>query len=132
MLALPSIFLAALATIPVGFLWYSPAFFANPWIELNAISAKKMKNGPGVMPFLFTLLTSLVLACLMGLLIKYLNIRTVSDAWRIGTLLWFGFDFMPSVTRALFSKKPLALVLIDTGHQAANILLVCWILMLSK
>ncbi len=132
MLALPSIFLAALATIPLGFLWYSPLFFAAPWMKMNAISTKKMKDGPGVMPFFFTLLTSLVLASLMSLLIGFLNIATLTDAWKIGTMLWFGFDFLPSLTRSLFSKRPLALVLIDSGHQAANILLIAWILMLSK
>ncbi len=82
-----------------------------------------------LVPFLSTFFTSLVIAFLLAVVIKLADIKTLSNAWKLGTLLWFGFDFMPNVTRSLFSKKPLELVLIESGHQAANVLLVSWILM---
>ncbi len=123
-----SIFLAALATMPVGFLWYSPVLFAKPWIHHHAINTRK-KKGSMVIPLLSTFLTSLVMAFLLSVVIELAQITTLSNAWKLGTLLWFGFDFMPNLTRSLFSKKPLELVLIDSGHQAANVLLVSWILM---
>ena len=123
-----SIFLAALATVPLGFVWFSPLLFAKPWIRLHGINPRK-KKGSMLVPFLSTFFTSLVIAFLLAVVIKLADIKTLSNAWKLGTLLWFGFDFMPNVTRSLFSKKPLELVLIESGHQAANVLLVSWILM---
>jgi hypothetical protein len=119
--------MATLASIVLGFVWYSPLLFAKPWSKLNGLQNKKTKMT--VTPFLATILTSIVLAILLNALIIAFDVTTLQNAWKVGLLLWFGFDFMPSVTRTLFSKKRLELVLIDTGHQAANILLMSWILM---
>ena len=80
-------------------------------------------------PFLATFFTSLVMAIILQALIIALGITVLSNVWKIGLILWFGYDFMPALTRSLFARKPLELVLIDTGHQAANILLMSWILM---
>ena len=119
--------IAALASIVLGFVWYSPALFAKPWTRLNGLHNKKMKMT--VTPFLATFLTSVVLAVLLRALIIAFKVTVLSNAWKVGLLLWFGFDFMPSLTRSLFSRKSLELVLIDSGHQAANILVMSWILM---
>lgn len=118
--------IATLASVVLGFVWYSPVLFAKPWSKLNGLQNKKMKMT--VTPFLATILTSIVLATLLRALIIAFDVTTLQNAWKAGLLLWFGFDFMPALTRALFAKKRVELVLIDCGHQAANVLLMSWIL----
>ena len=130
MLAPLPILVAAIATIPVGFVWYSPLLFVKPWIHFNGLNPKKMKAP--VMAFLSTFLTSLVMAALIALLINMLKITALPQAWKLGTLLWFGFNFMPGLTQSLFSKRPIELLLIDSGHQAANVIVMTWVLVSWK
>ncbi len=120
--------MATLASIVLGFVWYSPLLFAKPWSKLNGLQNKKTKMT--ATPFLATILSSIVLAILLNALIIAFDVTTLQNAWKVGLLLWFGFDFMPTLTRALFAKKRVELVLIDCGHHAANILLMSWILMM--
>ena len=121
------VLIATLASVVLGFVWYSPFLFAKSWSKLNGLQNKKTKMT--VTPFLATILTSIVLATLLRALIIAFDITTLQNAWKAGLLLWFGFDFMPTLTRALFAKKRVELVLIDCGHQAANVLLMMWVLM---
>lgn len=121
-------FLAALATMPVGFLWYSPALFAKPWLAMSKIPAGKMKKGPGIFPFVVSLFSGFVMAFLIGMLMVLIGIDTLQGAWKLGLLLWFGFDFVPGWMRHLFDRRPLGLFLINTGHMAANVLVIGWVL----
>ena len=129
MLPLLPIAIAALATMPVGFLWYSPLLFGKPWMHLSKIHHTQMKKGPGVFPFIVALFSSFVVAAMMSVLIHVLIIGTLQGAWKLGLLLWFTFDFLPSWMRHLFDKRPAELILINSGHMAANILVIAWVLM---
>ena len=128
MLPILPIAVAALATMPIGFLWYSPLLFATPWMHLSKVHHTQMKKGPGVFPFFVALFSSVVIAAIMSVLMHYLNISTVHSASKLGLLLWFAFDFLPSWMRHLFDRRPAELVLINSGHMAANILAIGWIL----
>ncbi len=132
MLPLTPILVAGLATMPIGFLWYSPMLFVKPWVRLNKIHHMQMKKGPGIFPLLVSFFSGIVLAFLISMLIRSLGIQTLSDAWKISLLLWFGFDFVPGWVRQLFDKRPLELLLINSGHSAANVMVVCWVLMLMR
>ncbi|NOS66998.1 MAG: DUF1761 domain-containing protein [Candidatus Peribacteraceae bacterium] len=132
MLQFSSILVAALATMPVGYLWYSPFLFAKPWMHLNKIHHTQMKKGPGVFPLLVSLFSGIVIAFLISVLMNIAGIHTLGRAWKLGLLLWFGFDFLPGFMRYLFDKRPLELLLINSGHAAANIIVICWVLMLMR
>ncbi|MSR86917.1 DUF1761 domain-containing protein [Candidatus Peribacteria bacterium] len=132
MINVTAMFAAAAATVPVGALWYSPVLFAKPWMKLNGINPKKKAKCGYFLPFAATFGTSIVLAFLLSLLFALLKITVLVDAWKISTLLWFGLDFMPNLTRALFAKKPVELVLIDSGHSATNIIVATGVLMMWK
>lgn len=128
MLSLLPVVVAALATIPVGFLWYT-VLFAKPWTAMHELNKRKKMTGPTWLPFAATILTSFVLAFMLALLFLLGRITTLQGALKLGLLVWFAFDFLPQLTRHLFSRRPLGLVLIDSGHQAANVMLISWILM---
>ena len=99
---------------------------------MNALTPKKMEQGSMVLPLLVSFLSALTMAFLLCLLTGKLGIHSLSAAWKLGSLVWFGFNFLPGLTQSLFNKRPLALLLIDSGHQMANIMIITWILMLWR
>jgi hypothetical protein len=124
-----SVLVAAVATMVLGFLWYSPLLFARPWMVLMGYDPEdkaklaEMQKGAGKMyalSFLASLVSALVLA-------KIIAITTVSSAlygMKIGFAVWLGFVTTVQLTSVLFAKQPTKLYLINTGYQ-----LVCYLAM---
>jgi surface polysaccharide O-acyltransferase-like enzyme len=124
-----SVLAAAIATMILGFLWYSPILFAKPWTvamgyDLNdKAKMDEMRKGAGKLygiTFVASLLSAFVLA-------KIIDVTTVTSAlygMKIGFAVWLGFVTTVQLTSTLFKKRPIKLYLIDTGYQ-----LVCYLVM---
>lgn len=58
---------AAIASMVIGFLWYSPLLFAKPWMKYSKLDEKKLKPAQKEMPktygisFIASLITASVL-----------------------------------------------------------------------
>ena len=122
------ILVAALLTMPVGFLWFSPMLFARRWTALNPQLNPEMK--PTVLPFVLTLLFQIAMAFVLWLLIEILGIRDVFTVWIVAGTLWLVFDFLPATTHHLFDKRPMQLLLINNVYDLANILVMSTVLVL--
>jgi hypothetical protein len=126
---LRSVLVAAVASMVVGILWYSPLLFARPWMVLmgydpeDKAKLQEMRKGAGKMyalSFLASLVSALVLA-------KIILITTVSSplyGMKVGFAVWLGFVTTVQLTSVLFARQPVKLYLINTGYQ-----LVCYLAM---
>jgi surface polysaccharide O-acyltransferase-like enzyme len=124
-----SVLVAAIATMILGFLWYSPILFAKPWTVAmgydpnDKAKMDEMRKGAGKLygiTFVASLLSAFVLA-------KIIDVTTVTSAlygMKIGFAVWLGFVTTVQLTSTLFKKRPIKLYLIDTGYQ-----LVCYLVM---
>jgi hypothetical protein len=119
----------AIAGMGVGFLWYSPMLFANPWMVLMGydpndkakIAEMQKSAGPSyAMSFVASILTAFVL----GKLIAVAGAMTAVDGLKIGLVVWLGFVTTVQLTNALFSRQRNKLYMINTGYQ-----LVCYVAM---
>jgi len=124
-----SVLVAAIATMVVGFLWYSPLLFARPWMVLmgyapdDKAKLEEMRKGAGKM-YALSFIASLVSAAVLA---KIIAITTVSSAlygMKVGFAVWLGFVATVQLTSVLFAKQPMKLYLINTGYQ-----LVCYLAM---
>jgi hypothetical protein len=124
-----SVLVAAVATMVVGFVWYSPLLFARPWMVLMGYDPNdkarmdEMRKGAGksyALAFVASLVSAFVLA-------KFVDITTVNSAvygMKVGFAMWLGFVTTVQLTGVLFAKQPAKLYLINTGYQ-----LVCYLAM---
>jgi hypothetical protein len=124
-----SVLVAAVATMILGFLWYSPFLFARPWTVLmgydpnDKAKIEEMQKGAGKIygiAFVASLVSAFVLA-------KIIDVTTVNSAlygMKIGFAMWLGFVTTVQLTGVLFAKQPVKLYLINTGYQ-----LVCYLAM---
>lgn len=115
---------SAVATMVIGFLWYSPFLFAKPWMvamgydpEDKARIAEMQKSaGP---KYGVSFLASILSAFILGKIIFHLAISTALYGMKAGLAVWAAFVMTVQLTDKLFSNKPWNLFLINTGYQLA-------------
>jgi hypothetical protein len=124
-----AVLVSALATMVVGFVWYSPMLFANPWMKLMGydpndkakIAEMQKSAGPS---YAMSLIASILSAFVLGKLIAVAGFVTAFDGLKIGLVVWLGFVTTVQLTNALFSHQRNRLYMINTGYQ-----LVCYVVM---
>jgi hypothetical protein len=113
----------------IGFLWYSPLLFANPWMRLMGIDPSdkakldEMRKSAGKL-YALSFIASIVSAAVLAKIIEITTVGAIPYGMKIGFAVWLGFVTTVQLTGALFGKQPVKLYLINTGYQ-----LVCYVAM---
>lgn len=110
---------AALATIFIGALWYSPLLFHKLWVKTHGYSEEKvvqMRKTAG-RSFIVSLFCYVVMAFVLAVLVSYAGVSTVLQGAFLGLLVWIGFLATLGLTAHMFSEKPLSTYLIDVAYQ---------------
>ncbi len=129
---IPALLSSALASMVIGFIWYSPVLFGKPWMKLMRLDAKKMKAAQKDMPktyglsFVATLVTAFVLSQFISSTLTY----TLNEGLLVGFLGWLGFTATALLTGVLFNEMPVKLFLINSGYQLASMLAMSTVLTL--
>jgi uncharacterized protein DUF1761 len=120
---------AAIASMVLGFVWYSPLLFARPWMVLmgydpeDKAKLEEMRKGAGK-SYGISVVASLVSAFVLGKIIAVTTVNSALYGMKVGFAVWLGFVTTVQLTDMLFSRRPAKLYLINTGYQ-----LVCYLAM---
>lgn len=102
----------------LGWLWYSPFLFGKMWMDaIEKTEDELRKDFNPAKTFGLTFLSNLFIAYVIARLMVISNATTVEEGIRIAFLCWLGFTFLTNFINALFEKKELKLVLIDSGYH---------------
>ena len=124
-----SVLVAAVATMILGFLWYSPLLFAEPWTVAmgydpnDKAKMDEMRKGAGKL-YGITFVASLISAFVLAKIIDVTTVNSALYGMKIGFAVWLGFVTTVQLTSTLFKQRPIKLYLIDTGYQ-----LVCYLVL---
>ena len=124
-----SVLAAAVATMVVGFLWYSPLLFARPWMVAmgydpnDKARMEAMQKSAGK-SYAISFITALVSAFVLGKIVQITTVNSVLYGMKIGFAIWLGFVTTVQLTAKLFGNQSTRLYLIKTGYQ-----LVCYLVM---
>jgi len=124
-----AVLVAAIATMVLGFLWYSPALFARHWMlamgydldDTNRIKGMRKSAGKS---YAISFIASLVTAFVLGKIIDITTVDTAVYGMKVAFAVWLGFVTTVQLTAKLFGNQPTKLYLINTGYQ-----LVCYLAM---
>ncbi len=124
-----AVLVAAISTMVVGFVWYSPILFAKPWMremgyDLNdKAKTQEMQKSAG--PAYFgSFVASLVSAFVLALFLHWMRAQGLHTGLMVGFHVWLGFVATVQLTGVLFMKQSMKLFAINTGYQ-----LVCYLAM---
>jgi hypothetical protein len=124
-----AVLVAAIATMVVGFIWYSPILFARPWMVLmgydpdDKAGLEEMRKSAGK-NYATAFVLSLISAFVLGKIIQITTVNSAIYGMKIAFAVWLGFVTTVQLTAVLFARKPFKLYAIDTGYQ-----LVCYLVM---
>ena len=117
----------------LGGLWYSPLLFAKRWMALIGKTEEELRANAGSVPisYLLVFACGVLTAYAMALVVGNFATAGSLDGAIIGALCWVGFAGATSFGTALFSGKPKALWLIDSGFNLvafviAGVILATW------
>ena len=128
-LNLLAVLVAAISTMLVGFLWYSPALFRKAWMKEmgqdpnDKAKAEGMKKSAGP-AYAGSLVASLLSAFVLALFLHWTRAEGAQIGAMTGFHVWLGFVATVQFTGALFTKQSMKLFAINTGYQ-----LVCYLVM---
>ena len=107
---------AALATVIIGAIWYSPLLFGNQWLEAHGYTVEQMQQTAG-RNLIISLTCYGVMAFVLAALISFLGLSTLFHGALLGFFVWLGFLATLGLTSHLVSENPLSIYLIDAGYQ---------------
>jgi hypothetical protein len=123
------VLIAALAYFALGSLWYSPVLFAKKWITLVNIDMSDPNAKKG-MPLMFagSFVCMFIIASGTALLQQFIPGSDANIGFHIGLLIGIMLVSAAVTINYLYTKKPLALFLIDCGYHVAGITIASTIL----
>ncbi len=124
-----AILVAAISTMILGFLWYSPLLFAKAWTREmgydpnDKAKMEEMKKSAGP-AYAGSLVASLISAFTLALILHGMRAESLHFGIMASFHIWLGFVATVQFTGALFAKQSMKLFAINTGYQ-----LVCYLVM---
>jgi len=128
-----AVLVAAVASMVVGSLWYSPILFGKKWTKLMGWDSPEkmalMKQGAGK-AYTVMFLSSIIMAYVLAHFVQLVPAVTESDALQLAFWVWLGFVATVGIGNVLFEKRPFGLFLINSLYYLVNISVMACILTL--
>lgn len=123
-----AVLIAAVASMVVGFLWYSPVLLGKPWMKLMGYTTESMKAAQKEMmktygvSFVLALITAYVLFHVITMSEAYFGYSRLMTGLTSGLWMWLGFVMPVQAVDILFGKRVPKLFAINTGYQLVSLL----------
>lgn len=132
-----AILVAAISTMILGFLWYSPLLFAKAWTREMGYDANdkakmdemRKSGGPA---YAGSMVAALLSAFTLALILHGMRAESLHFGIMASFHIWLGFVATVQFTGALFAKQSMKLFAINTGYQLVCFLVMGAILVLWK
>jgi len=109
---------AAAVNIIIAMLWYHPNFFGRAWVFSHGFREDSLKAG--IKEYLGATIVALVIAYVLGMMLKELPIHSIASAVTFTFWVWLGFIATTHFSGVLWAKKPLKAYLIDMGFYLVS------------
>ena len=123
-----AVIVAAVVSMAVGFLWYSPLILGKPWMKLKGYTPDSLKKAQQEMgrlyglSFVVALITAFVLSHVITISQDFYGLSKIQTGLTTAFWMWVGFIMPVQLVDEIFGEKKWALFGINTGYQLAAIL----------
>jgi len=118
-----AVVIAGIVGYTAGALWYWG--WSKPWMEAQGFTPESMRANQSPVPYVVAFLANLVMAWMLAGVIGHLGIgqATIRNGLISAAAVWLGFVATTQTVNYGFGRRPLKLLLIDTGHWLVVLLL---------
>ena len=122
-----AVFVCALLTMGIGYLWYSPKVFGSEWIRLSKIdqeglsamtNAKSMRR-----QYITQFIGSFLIVYVLAQFVALAGADGLIDGMRTGFWVWLGFVAPIMVGSVVWEGKPWRLFFINAGQYFAVLII---------
>lgn len=123
-----AVILAGVASMALGFLWYSPMVMGKAWMKEKGYTQETLKKAQKEMgklyalSFVVSLVTAYVLSHVMVLSENFFHYSLLSTGLTSAFWMWLGFIMPVQITATIFGEKNWKLFGIDTGYHLVSIM----------
>lgn len=126
-----AVILAALSSMVVGAIWYTPKVFGNYWIRLSGVKPP-INRVDAIRPIVVTVLVSFVTAWVLAgaawIAFDFYHGSFLVNALLTAAILWAGFTAARFITHDQFDTRPAALTVLNTAHELVTVLVMALII----
>lgn len=114
-----AVILAALSTMVVGSIWYTPVVFGKQWAKLARLDKNNMASPAKAIgtTLVVSLITAYVLAHVTFLSNNFFGNSYMQDALTTAFWVWLGFTAARFITHDAFENRPWKLTLMNVAHE---------------
>ena len=123
-----AVFLAGLASMAVGAVWYAQSVFGRTWAKLAKVDMSKKVSGSEMAVLMGgTFVISLITAYVMAHVTFLSNSFYTGNSWMSSALqtagwAWLGFTAVRFTTHDMFEARPRELTLLNIGYELVTFL----------
>jgi len=111
-LNLLAVFVAGVAHMVTGLIWYTPRLFGNAWAELTGKDLKPARQW-----LVAGIIGHQVIALALAVIVCLADATTVAGGIAVAALVWLGFVATLEVGELIWEKIPFRLFLIRIGNH---------------
>lgn len=126
-----AIWVTVILHLVLGFVWYSPYTFLEPWAYGFALDLETM-SAPNPLAFIFVIAGAAASCYVISWLIRRLTITGLGGAIWLGVLLWLGLGFPALAPHYVFGQVGNSALIIDLASTFVATLMTCIILTLWR
>lgn len=126
-----AVLVCAIISMVIGALWYGP-LFGKEWMkQVGKTEEELQKDFNPAKTYSLAVAAHFFVALIIAYFISLFNAQTVVDGLRIALTSWVGFVAAPMFVNFLFERKPVKLLVINTGYNLVllmifGIILIVW------
>jgi len=107
-----AVFVAGVAHMVTGLVWYTPKLFGNAWADLTGKDLK-----PAQQWLVAGIIGHQVIALALAVIVRLADATTVAGGIAVAVLVWLGFVVTLEVGELIWEKIPFRLFLIRIGNH---------------
>lgn len=119
-----AILVSAIILWILGAIWFSPALFAKPWMQLLGIKMEPGKRDGMLLGMTASFICDLVLSFVLSTIIMWSNSTGFANGAVLGGLVWIAFFAAPNLPQGIYERKPFKLFAITSGYWLVGLLIV--------
>jgi hypothetical protein len=122
-----AIIVAAIAAFGVGAAWYG-VLFSKQWLAAVGKTEAEIRANATPVPYVVSGVASIVMAAVLSALMHALAQATIAGGLWLAFLIWLGFVLTTMAVNNGFAQQKRELLVIDSGHWLAVLLVIGLIL----